>query len=211
MSYVESNLGRDEKILARVTHSKAAIIGDFVLAIIVVGIAVGIYYGVGALGGWLISLGAPDVFDVITLVIQAIVLAVGVLIGVWNILSGALQIKFNQLVVTNKRLLGRKGIIAKTVIDMPLTKLDNIQSNNGIFGGIFHYGELKIVSAGSQRIVNGNTVDDLVYPYVKNTEAFRRDVLAAIDKAKEEEREAQAEAQAEAMKRVQEKMQAENK
>lgn len=212
MGYVESNLGRDEKILARVTHSKTAIIGDFVLAIIAIGIAVGIYYGVGALGDWLQSLdGAPGFLETIRIVVQGIVLAIGIFLAVGNIIGSALEIRFNQLVVTNKRLLGRKGMISKTIIDMPLTRIDNIQARNGLFGALFHYGDLEILSAGSQRVVDGNTVSNLKYDYVKNTEEFRRAVLDAIDKAKEEEREAQAEAQAEAMKRVQEKMQMENR
>ena len=115
-----------------------------------------------------------------------------------------MAVMFNQLIVTNKRLLGRSGLIAKKVTDMPLMKLDNIQVKNGFFGAIFHYGNLEIISAGSQRVVGGKTVNNLKYPYVKNTEEFRRAVLAAIDRAKEEERWAQAEAQAAALRRMQE-------
>ena len=41
MGYVESNLGKDEKILARVTHSKAALASAIVTVCICLAIALG--------------------------------------------------------------------------------------------------------------------------------------------------------------------------
>ncbi len=206
MGYVENNLGKDERILARVTHSKAAICGSVIKAVLVIGIMFALFFAIGLLDDSLHSLGGvPSWFETFLAVIRVVVIAIGILCGIDFILGCALTIKFNQLIVTNKRLLGRSGLISKKVTDMPLMKLDNIQVKNGFFGAIFHYGNLEIISAGTQRVVGGNTVNNLKYPYIKNTEEFRRAVLAAIDKAKEEERWAQAEAQAAALKRMQEK------
>ena len=210
MGYVESNLGKDEKILARVTHSKAALVSAIVTVSICLAIALGLWYGVGAIlakieGNTQAAEETIDLLIQIFSVIQIVLLIIPLLIGVALFLRAAITIACNQLVVTNKRLVGRKGSISKNLIDILLLKLDNIRVRNSMFGALFHYGTLEVVSAGSQQIVNGRTFN-LEFPYVKNTEEFRRAVLAAVDKAKEEDREAQAEAQATALKRAQEKI-----
>ena len=212
MGYVESNLGKDEKILARVTHSKAGLVSAFLVAVVLLGVTVGIGYLTQYLSDLLNGLTMKNAeWLVVALVALLIVLAVLFgLIGIFYFIHAAVEISCNQLVVTNKRLLGRSGFIAKKTMDIILLKLDTINATNGVLGALFHYGTLVVVSAGSQQIINGVSVN-LKFPYVKNTEAFRRAVLAAIDKAKEEEREAQAEAQAEAMRRAQEKIRSENK
>lgn len=212
MGYVESNLGRDEKILARVTHSKAALVSAIVAVSICLAVALGLWYGVGAIlakieGNTQAEEETIDLLLQIFSVIQIVLLIIPLLIGVALFLRAAIAIACNQLVVTNKRLVGRKGLISKNLIDILLLKLDNIRVKNSMFGALFHYGTLEVVSAGSQQIVNGRTVN-LEFPYVKNTEEFRRAVLAAIDKAKDEDREAQAEAQAAALKRARENIEA---
>lgn len=212
MGYVESNLGRDEKILARVTHSKTALVSAIVAVSICLAVALGLWYGVGAIlakieGNTQAEEETIDLLLQIFSVIQIVLLIIPLLIGVALFLRAAIAIACNQLVVTNKRLVGKKGLISKNLIDILLLKLDNIRVKNSMFGALFHYGTLEVVSAGSQQIVNGRTVN-LEFPYVKNTEEFRRAVLAAIDKAKDEDREAQAEAQAVALKRARENIEA---
>ena len=212
MGYVESNLGRDEKILARVTHSKAALVSAIVAVSICLAVALGLWYGVGAIlakieGNTQAEEETIDLLLQIFSVIQIVLLIIPLLIGVALFLRAAIAIACDQLVVTNKRLVGKKGLISKNLIDILLLKLDNIRVKNSMFGALFHYGTLEVVSAGSQQIVNGRTVN-LEFPYVKNTEEFRRAVLTAIDKAKDEDREAQAEAQAAALKRARENIEA---
>ncbi len=201
MDYLESNLGKDEKILARVTHSKAALISAIFTVCICFAIGFGLWYGIGAI---LTKITAYDrAIEEVGFLLQITCLIAPLFLGTVFFLRTAVSIACNQLVVTNKRLVGRKGMISKNLIDFLLLKLDNIRVKNSFFGALFHYGTLEVVSAGSQQVVNGMSVN-LKFPYVKNTEEFRRAVLAAIDKAKEEDREAQARAQAEALKRAQE-------
>ena len=202
MGYVESNLGKDEKILARVTHSRAGIVSAFLVAVVFLALAGTAGYFAKYLS-ILLDQKMPD--DPLATVLTVICIVIAVCIGLMGILyfaGAAVEITCNQLVVTNKRLLGRSGFLAKRTTDIILLKLDTINAANSILGAMFHYGTLAVVSAGSQQIVNGRTVN-LKFPYVKNTEEFRRAVLAAIDKAKEEDRDAQARAQAEALARVQ--------
>ncbi len=208
MGYVESNLGKDEKILARITHSKAALISAIVAVGICLAVGLGLWYGVGAILARIEEndKAAEETIDLLVQifgVLQIVFLIIPLLVGVALFLHSTIAITCNQLVVTNKRLVGRKGLISKDLIDILLLKLDNVRVKNNMFGALFHYGTLEVVSAGSQQIVNGRTAN-LEFPYVKNTEEFRKAVLAAVDKAKEEDREAQAKAQAAALKRAQE-------
>lgn len=208
MGYVENNLGRGEKVLARAKHSWAAFWGallvDFIVVLIV---CLAIHFGTtwlptvlaNALGASLENSSSTKemqtVYDIL-MICRGISITVVVLSAFLHLIKVIVVISRNQLVVTNKRLLGRSGFIAKQTVDIILLKLDTINCTNGFMGAIFRYGSLKVVSAGSQ-------VSNIVFPYIKNTEEFRRAVLTAIDRAKEEERQAQAEAQANAMKRMQ--------
>ncbi len=209
MGYVENNLGKDERILARVTHSKAALFSALIVATICFAVGLALWYGLEAVlipieNNDMASEATIDILVKVFEVMQILCLIISMFIGACVFLHSVISVMCNQIVVTNKRLLGRKGFISKSVIDILLLKLDNIRAENGLFGALFHYGTLEVVSAGSQQIVNGRSTNAR-FPYVKNTEEFRRAVLAAIDKAKEEERWAQAEAQAAALKRMQEK------
>lgn len=208
MGYLENNLGKDERVLARVTHSKAGLISAFLGLTFCVALAVAL----GLLIKFIMGLsGALDsTLSMVTMVITILSIIIAIVIGLCGILcciSAAVKISCDQLIVTNKRLLGRTGFIAKKTVDIILLKLDTVNASNSIFGALLHYGTLEVVSAGSQQIVNGNTVN-MKFPYIKNTEEFRRAVLAAIDKAKDEDREAQAEAQAAALKRARENIEA---
>ncbi len=196
MGYIEQNIGKDEKILARITHSKAGLVPAFAVAAVLIAFAV----AVGYLAWYLSDLMGAEVegFPIVAIIVCACFIG---LCGVWVFVRAAVEISCNRLVVTNKRLVGQSGWIAKRTMDIILLKLDTVNASNGVFGALFHYGTLEVVSAGSQQGFNRRNQR---FPYVKNTEEFRNAVLAAVDKAKEEERLAQAQAQAEAMKRVQE-------
>ena len=143
MGYVESNLGKDEKILARVTHSKAGLVSAFLVAVILLGITVGLIYFTqymndlldknlqgGALGA--LSTGLVIIFYLITALVG--------LMGILYFVGAIVEISCNQLVVTNKRLLGRSGFIAKKTMDIILLKLDTINASNGIFGALRNFG-----------------------------------------------------------------------
>ena len=64
MGYVENNLGKDERVFARVTHSKAAICGSVIRAALVIGITFALFFAIGFLDDFLHSLGeAPSWFE----------------------------------------------------------------------------------------------------------------------------------------------------
>lgn len=191
MGYVERNLGKDEKILARVTHSKWGLASSILVCLLFVIIIVVVQIVIHRVEDY-----SGESLDYEAIFIQIIIYLLMSLCGIYMITNSVIQIFYSQLVVTNKRVLGRFGLISKRVVDILLLKLDSVNAENGLFGAIFHYGTLTIVSAGTV----GRPPR---FPYVNNTEEFRRAVLEAVDKAKAEERQAQAAAQAAAIKRAQ--------
>lgn len=217
MGYIENNLGKDEKVLACVKHTWAGLIGSVIANAIIVTIFCLLIYFVttwlpifliGLSGGSIDSVeGMKEMYDLydILMAVRGVLIGFIIAIACIKVLFTAISIRCNKLIVTNKRLFGRKGVISRSIIDIVLLKLDTINSHNGILGAIFHYGTLEVVSAGSQKVVGGQSIN-MTFPYVKNTEEFRRAVLDAIDTAKEADRQAQAEAQAAALKRAQESL-----
>ena len=125
MGYVESNLGKDEKILARITHSKAALISAIVAVGICLAVGLGLWYGVGAILARIEEndKAAEETIDLLVQifgVLQIVFLIIPLLVGVALFLHSTIAITCNQLVVTNKRLVGRKGLISKDLIDILL-------------------------------------------------------------------------------------------
>lgn len=91
--------------------------------------------------------------------------------------------------LTNKRLVGRVGIINTVSLDCPIEKVQNVNVQSGFFGKIFKYGTVEIVTAGNSFFVMG----------VKNVESFKSAIMNQIEVAKEEERKANAAEMAKAM------------
>lgn len=201
MNYIEANLKKDEKVVSRIKHSWAGIIGIIIGAAIVCAVGVLLIKLPSIVINIMSSHGvdnieeAPKIFYVFMDVFGVLIIFCSLLI----LIPGIVEIKCAQLVVTNKRILGRRGFISKVTADIMLNKIDTINAGNGFLGEIFHYGYIEIVSAASV----ASSVQQrraMRYKYISNTLEFRQAVLDAIDTAKEEERKAQAEEQAKAMR-----------
>lgn len=59
----------------------------------------------------------------------------------------------SELAITNKRVVGKVGLIRTHSITSPLNKIQNVTVASGLFGKIFGYGGLKIETAGSSPVV----------------------------------------------------------
>jgi len=60
-------------------------------------------------------------------------------------------IKFftTKLVITNRRVNGKTGLINTNELDSPLNKINGIQVKQGLFGKIFNYGTMTITTSSS--------------------------------------------------------------
>lgn len=76
--------------------------------------------------------------------------AVGVIILIWYPVRRFVDWLTSQFVVTNERMISREGWIAKSSVDIPLERINNILFNQSVFERIIGAGDLLIESAGER-------------------------------------------------------------
>jgi uncharacterized membrane protein YdbT with pleckstrin-like domain len=90
---------------------------------------------------------------------------ISIVIAIINVLT-------TELVVTNKKVIGKTGFIRRTSIDLQLGKLESIVLDQGITGRIFNFGTIVVRGTG------GNAVG---IPFIKSPLEFRRSVMRIVD------------------------------
>lgn len=171
MSYIERNLEWDEKIILNAQVCFVEYIRIFVLCIIAyICNALLIICISGYLG---ISAGIGYFFPPVILMY----------IGLFNISN-------IELALTDKKIIGKYGVIKIKTINMPIEYVTEISVEQNWFEKKFGYGTI-IISTFS-----GNYNFD----YIKNADSFRNAVVEQIDIAEEEKLRRQAEQLAGAMK-----------
>lgn len=206
MGYIDNNLANDEVVISRTKHSWAGLIGAFILMSFCVAIAVIIIKLPLVLSYFGVDETIVDQFknhsDISDIISYYMLEGIGVLIGIISVFYFVIVfivIKTSQLVVTNKRVLGRRGFISKQTLDIMLSKLDTVNVSNGLLGAIFGYGTIEVVTAASGALSKYERAA-MKFAYISNTIEFKKAVLAAMDKAKERDMEEQAKALSRAIK-----------
>lgn len=101
-----------------------------------------------------------------------------------------LPFKTTELILTNKKIIGKSGIINTKIMDSPLNKINNISVEQGLGGKIFGYGKIVITTAAGNYNFN----------FISQPDVFRNAVMNQIDVFDEERIRKQAEQLAGAMK-----------
>lgn len=97
-----------------------------------------------------------------------------------------------ELVITNKRIVGKIGVFNTKTLDAPLNKIQSASTSNGFWGKIFNYGKVQIRTAAGSYEFDG----------IKNIEKFKTMVMNQIDVYEEDRIKEQAMQMAAAMKGV---------
>ena len=97
-----------------------------------------------------------------------------------------------ELAVTNKRIIGKVGVLSKSTMDAPLNKIQNVSVQQPFFGKLFNYGSVNIDTAAGK----------YSFDAIKNIEGFKNTVLAQIDQYEEDRVKQQAAEMASAMSAV---------
>lgn len=103
----------------------------------------------------------------------AAIFALTIVIPISFIIIAVLEVVTTELVVTNKKIIGKTGIIRRTSIDLPLNRIESINVDQSILGRVFSFGKLSI------RGIGGNAV---TIPFIKKPMIFRRVVMSLVDK-----------------------------
>jgi len=108
--------------------------------------------------------------------------------GGWGVLTllqlvyRILSISAVELLVTDKKIVGKTGIIKSVSVDAFLDKIDYFMIRESLWGRIFNYAVIEI----------GTTSSKVRFPYITNASEFKNIVMDCIDKKKLADMTAQA-------------------
>jgi hypothetical protein len=93
----------------------------------------------------------------------------------------------NDLILTNKRVFGKCGLISTTQMQAPLNKIDSVSFSNGLFGKLIGYGTVKIATTANvfkfRFIRDGQTLYNDIFNQLEVSEVEKRneDAKAIVD------------------------------
>lgn len=170
MAFPEDLLSENEQVVVHSHPHAKMLIGPLFWLVVVLG-----------LGGWLATLArtAAAPWGSVSLIAIAVV---GVVLLCWLFLGPLLRWRTTHFVVTTDRLIAREGVLNRTGIDIPMTRINSVQFEHGLVDRLFGCGTLIIESASDEplrfddiprvervhtliyREVNDNPYDDFAGP-----------------------------------------------
>lgn len=97
--------------------------------------------------------------------------------------------KTNDLILTNKRVFGKIGLVSTTQMQSPLNKIDSVSYSNGLMGKIIGYGTVKIATTSS----------NFKFRFIREGQTFYNDIFNQIEASEVENRNKNARAIVDAM------------
>ena len=161
-----TNLGKDESVVRQATvHWKKLIVpGIFALLFIIAG------------------LSSED----------SSAAAMGVILGVIILLIAMIPIWTTKLIITNKRIMGKTGLIKTKTLDAPLNKVNTVSVSSGLGGKIFGYGKIHITTSSG----------DFLFSGIQAPSQFRQVLMEQIDRFDDDRIKKQASEMARAMRGI---------
>ncbi|HSH78670.1 MAG TPA: PH domain-containing protein [Herpetosiphonaceae bacterium] len=140
MSYLDELLGQGEAILFTSRRHWFILAARILAEIILLGLLL-------AAAAFARYADLADQGDLIAL----IALAVGLFVML-SALGDYLRWRNEQYVVTDRRVLQLKGVINKRVLDSSLEKINDVELQQSLFGRMFGYGTIEILTASEEAI-----------------------------------------------------------
>jgi membrane protein YdbS with pleckstrin-like domain len=131
-SYVDSVLADGERIVYRAHISHWKFFLSYLLGALFVAAAVAAYAN-----GSAYNMDSP--------VIALVLLVVGVVI----VLSAAIRRSTTELVLTNRRIITKRGLVARNTVEMNLNKVESLHVDQSLMGRLFNYGDVTVVGTGA--------------------------------------------------------------
>ena len=97
--------------------------------------------------------------------------------------------KNNDLILTNKRVFGKVGLISTTQMQSPLNMINSVAFSNGIIGKLFGYGTVHVVTASTM----------YKFRFISDGQTLYGDIFQQLERAEKEKLQEHAEAIAEAI------------
>lgn len=192
--YVESNLTKDEKVIKKAKINFLAILPQLIFVAIFLCLSFGWLYffdQILAHDGLRLESVSLDIK-----ISAYLIFGIFLLIVLVPILS-IMEILSLEVAVTNKRIIGKKGLFTTKAINIPINQISSTNISLGFFGKIFNYATVEISSTG-MKIIKGNT-QAMKLMAISNSYEFLNSINKAIDDNTEQQRKLQAEELAKAM------------
>ena len=78
-----------------------------------------------------------------------------------------LGVKSQQIALTNKRIIGKYGLISRVIVDQPLSRVSSVTTEQSFFGRIFGFGIVGLKGMGGEVVP---------IPGISKPDEFRRQV-----------------------------------
>ena len=129
-SYVDSVLADGERIIHRASMSHWNFLFSYLIggAFVAAGVA---------------ALTIPE--QKASHALAAVLLALGFLV----ILSAVIRRHTTELVLTDRRIITKRGIISRATVEMNLAKVESVHVNQSLLGRMLNYGDITVVGTGS--------------------------------------------------------------
>lgn len=185
MSYVDNNLGREEKVVLRIKKSWLSMLAPIIWAVlfVVLGILAMVFISGAVQEG-----GNQEDADKIGLILMLVCFAIAILI----VVIAVLKYLSWELALTNKRLIGKKGLLRVDALDVPLDKIDHVDVNASFWQRLLHYYRISVSSVGGSTSSGKRGKGDAGFVGVVNANEFKNAVTEAVELRAAEARRAQA-------------------
>ena len=135
MSYIDSNLQLDEKILHR------GKIHWFIFIPGLVAFFLSVYFlSFQEEGIWFIGL-------------------LLCFLGITKVIDAFIQFTSTELVITTKRTISKTGLVSRNIVELNHNKVESINFNQGILGRIFDFGTVMVCGTGTGKNSIPNIID----------------------------------------------------
>jgi uncharacterized membrane protein YdbT with pleckstrin-like domain len=130
-SYVDSVLSEGERIVYRANVSHWKYFPSYLL---------GTLFLAGGAAAWLMGAQGSSWF-----VVSLAALAVGLFV----IIAALIRRSTTELVLTDRRIITKRGLVSRSTVEMNLAKVESLQVNQSLMGRMFNYGDVSVVGTGS--------------------------------------------------------------
>jgi uncharacterized membrane protein YdbT with pleckstrin-like domain len=131
-SYVDSVLAGDERIVYRAAISHWKYFLSYFVGGLFLLSAVGVYMAAGNHAQASLAMVA--------------ILSVS---GLAVILSAVIRRQTTELVLTDRRIITKRGLVSRDTVEMNLNKVESLHVNQGLIGRILDYGDVTVVGTGA--------------------------------------------------------------
>jgi len=130
-SYVDSVLAEGERIVYRAAISHWKFFLSYLAGSLFLASALGAYIAGSRAGASLAMV------------------AIALVIGLALMLSAIIRRQTTELVLTDRRIIMKRGLVSRDTVEMNLNKVESLHVNQGLMGRILGYGDVTVVGTGA--------------------------------------------------------------